>query len=1438
MIKKRISASKSKPVFFASFCLIGLTLALVMGLLLTPNAHAECAGCQRGAQFDQLFAEAAQKGSVRVLVRLNVERLEELTAASRAYAVVAPGKSFPQSGRDADSVLAAAIAGVADGVINALNNTPFQVTRRFSTLPLIAMEASPDALGVLEGLPQVVSCVPDNPVELPLPIEDRSTTGAPEKLTWDKGTLSLHEPLLNNTTDIIGAETAWGLGYTGAGWYVAVLDTGILNTHGFFTGKDIVEKCYSALNHCPDNTNEDEGPGSAAHHPSTYQGYDHGTHVAGIATGNNGVLFGVAKDADIIAVQVFSRFSDCDSNPATVTPCVKAYDSDILKGLEFVYLSRSSYSIASVNMSLGGGHYGNFCDDLDADYQATKAAIDNLRAVGIATVIATGNNGYCDGVGSPACISSSISVGASYDNDTEAPFNNWHPTLQRFFAPGVAIYSSTGASNASYASWSGTSMATPHVAGAWAILRQADPAASVTDIYQALVSTGRLITTACPSGGRIPRINIDRVIWCDPALLVIDAQLPYPSAFLVPGGQVTLNAYVSDHCGGFLYDLTVQAAFSNGDAPVRLYDDGLHDDGVADDGIYGNWWMPLHEQDPATITYSAAKTGYTPDTDQVVVSVVYDYCPAEALSSAYEHIANVTFAGINNDSTEEGGYSDYTAGVPATVLPGENATLAVTISPDSSGKPFEFLSVFIDWNRNRILDDPGERYDLAAATSLTGPFTTLVSVPADAPLGDRRMRVVLEWATTEPEACGTFDFGEVEDYTVSVICEPFVLSIAAQAPETGAFLASGSPTLIEAQVTDQCAGPVFGATVEAGFSNGDAAVQLYDDGLHDDGAADDGHYAAWWTPVTEQDPTVITFSASKTACTPDTDQVSVAIVPDYCATGGLDAADEYITNVAFAGINNDSTQSGGYSDYTAGTAGNVLPGTSANLSVSIDPDANDFLSAFIDWNQNLVFDDPAERFDLAGPTDQAGPFTQLLTVPADAVPGDTRLRVVLTRDGAAAPCGAFADGEAEDYSVHVGCNPGRLGIEVFSPTPATVLPLGDQTVLKAGVADQCGGPVGGVSVEATFSNGQDPVMLFDDGLHADNAADDGIFGNWWIPVNQQDPTTITFTASKNGYFPAVDQVDVTVGADYCAARGTDSSYDYITNVTFAGIINNSTSEGGYSDYTAGVPANVTPGTDEPLSVTIQPMIFENLSVFIDWNRNAVFDDPAERQDLAFWSSLNPGPFTTSISVPPDAAPGNTRMRVILTMDAATFPCGMFVYGEVEDYTVQVNPLAATLDLVAGWNLISLPLSPLETAIETVLSPISGKYISAWSFSAGVWKLYDPANPGFSDLSDMNAGIGYWINMSQAATLPISGTTPDGYIPVFNGWNLVGYNAGQVRDTAAAMTSLAGKYISVWAYINGGWKLYDPANPGFSDLLTIDPGLGYWINASSDGTWTM
>ncbi len=1394
-------------------------------------AGAQCTNCSREASFDQLFEEAAQKGSVMIIVRLNIARLQELTAASNAYSVMQPGRSFPQSGKDADLALKAAIDGVADAVVNTLKGTAFTVTRQFSTLPLIAMRVSPDALAVLETLPQVANCVPDRPVRLEPPIEGLSTRSKPEDFTWEKGVLDLNKPLLNDTTGIIGAEDAWAMGYTGSGWYVAVLDSGILNTHEFFAGKTIVEKCYSLRSNCPNGTDEDVGPGSAAHYSSIYQSYDHGTHVAGIATGNNGTLFGVAKDADIIAVQVFSRFTptECCGDPDG-TPCVMSYTSDQLKGLEYVYGLRSTYSIASVNMSLGGGEYSDFCDDAQVE---RKAAIDNLRAVGIATVIATGNDGYCGAVSAPACISSAISVGASYDNDTEAPFNNWHPVLQRFFAPGVSIYSSTADTNTSYEYWNGTSMATPHVAGAWAILRQADPAASVTDIYDDLVATGTPVSTACTTGGSVPRINIDSAIYCDPAVLLIDALLPESAAGLKPGVQATLKARASNDCNRYVYGVAVEVIFSNGDSPIQLYDDGLHSDGAAYDGIFGNWWIPINEQDPTTITYTATKTGYTSGMDQVDVTVVAEYCDAGGTDAADVYISNVTFAGIDNDSIEVSGYSDYTSGTAASVSPGTDEVLSVTISTMG----YQFLTVFIDWNHNFSFNDAGERYDLASSTSLPGPYTTTISVPADAAPGDTRMRVVLNFMAGA-ESCGIFKFGEVEDYTVSVVCDPNILMVDALSPDDAANVASGVATLLQADVADQCGDPVSGVTVEATFSNGDSAVPLYDDGLHDDGVADDGLFADWWTPVTEQDPTTITFTASNTGYTSGTDQVDVAVVSDYCAAGGLDSASDYITNLTFAGIDNNSTQAGGYADYTAGIPANVVSGTNLNLWVTISPDTNDYLSVFIDWNQDMVFDDPDERYDLAGPTDQPGPFTSLISVPADAVLGDTCLRVVMTRDTVSLPCGSFDYGEVEDYTVNVACNTGLLTVEALSPAPAAVLALGSQTILQARVSGQCGALTGGAAVETTFSNGDSPIQLYDDGLHDDGVADDGIFGNWWMPVNQQDPTTITYTASATGYPPSTDRVDVTVGTEYCSAAGAESTISYISNVTFAGIDNDSTQEGGYSDFTAGTPATVTPGTDEILSVTIFPRIFENVSVFIDWNQNAVFDDPGESYVIVADAGGVAGPFTVLIPVPVDAPAGDTRMRVIMTLIFSPVPCGTFIYGEVEDYTVHVNPLTASLDLFAGWNLISLPLSPLDGAIETVLNPIAGKYISVWSFSAGAWKLYDPASPGFSDLFEMDAGIGYWINMTEAATLDLTGVTPPGFIPVSNGWNLVGYNSSSIQDPATTMASIAGQYVSVWAYINNVWLMYDPANPGFSDLPTMEPGFGYWINATSSCTWTM
>ncbi|MCP4157641.1 MAG: S8 family serine peptidase [bacterium] len=486
--------------------------------------------------YKKLISKAEETGYTKVIIKLAVGNIEELTANSTRYKNVIPGEVFPQAGIHADLELRESIDTVTDSLLHRLNGLSYRLNHTYHTVPYLALDASPAVLGLLPTLPEVLDIQEDKRQRLP-PVTNTSAKSVSTGQSQGTGS-GIDGPMLDNTVSIIGADTAWADGYTGSGWYVAILDTGIRKSHQFFDGKSIVEACFSSNNDCPNGNSSMTGTGAAAHYESSYDGYDHGTHVSGIAAGQYGSLAGVAKDSSILAVQVFSRFGseDCGGYP-----CVMAYNSDQLSGLEHVYSLRSSYSIAAANMSIGGGSYSAYCDT-----DARKAAIDNLRAAGIATVIATGNDGYCDYISAPACISSAVAVGASLDSDSEASFNNWHATLQDLFAPGVSIYSSTGASNSSYESWNGTSMATPHVTGAWALLKHYAPNISVTDALDALVTSGTQITTGCGSDDSLPRINVDEAIAghspSTPPTIALNRTSFYFSA--VSGGATTSSQYL------------------------------------------------------------------------------------------------------------------------------------------------------------------------------------------------------------------------------------------------------------------------------------------------------------------------------------------------------------------------------------------------------------------------------------------------------------------------------------------------------------------------------------------------------------------------------------------------------------------------------------------------------------------------------------------------------------------------------------------------------------------------------------------------------------------------------------------------------------------------------------------------------------------------------
>jgi subtilisin family serine protease len=441
-------------------------------------------------KYDQLKKTAAEKGFVRVIVKLDVPDIEALTAASTGFKTGNRDSSYIQAAYNADLALEHSISQTRNMVFHRLNGSHYIVNRTYSTLPYASLSVTAETLEKLRGIPEVLNIVEDKATPLPDPVEQSVTD-------------DISQPQVTDTVEIIGAVNAWAVGYTGAGWYVAVLDTGILTSHEMFQGKHIVEQCfalgddwYDKVNGgCPNGMTQMSGPGSAAHYENRF---GHGTHVTGIAAGNNhNNRFGIAKDANIIAVQVFSYFPSEDD--------VLSWDSDQLKGLEYVYELRNTYNIASVNMSLGGSDkVSNYCDS-----DSRAAAIANLKAVGIATAVASGNSSYCDGVNAPACVSTAVAVNSTDKNDEESYFGNWHNVMVQLMAPGNSILSADSLGNDVYRTRSGTSMSTPHVAGAWAILKQFDGNQSVDDILSLLRDTGKVISSyRCSSAVPESRINV------------------------------------------------------------------------------------------------------------------------------------------------------------------------------------------------------------------------------------------------------------------------------------------------------------------------------------------------------------------------------------------------------------------------------------------------------------------------------------------------------------------------------------------------------------------------------------------------------------------------------------------------------------------------------------------------------------------------------------------------------------------------------------------------------------------------------------------------------------------------------------------------------------------------------------------------------------------
>ncbi len=288
----------------------------------------------------------------------------------------------------------------------------------------------------------------------------------------------------NWNLDMVNAPEVWAQGYTGAGIVVAVLDTGVDYNH-----RDLRENIWQNIDEIPDNNIDDDGNGFVddsrgwkfvdRDSNDVRDNHSHGTHVAGTiaAERNEFGMTGVAPDAQIMPVEVVGGRDDRS---------LRRFDANVAKGIRYAVDNGADI----ISMSIG-----NYPDD--PSMRKTRSALRYARNAGVVAVMASGNERDSYRATEPiepafyARQNLGIAVGAVNRNDRLAGWSTPAGTRDSTFvvAPGVNVYSTLPYQW--YGHYSGTSMATPHVAGVVALMLSANPRLSPDRVEQILIRTAR-----------------------------------------------------------------------------------------------------------------------------------------------------------------------------------------------------------------------------------------------------------------------------------------------------------------------------------------------------------------------------------------------------------------------------------------------------------------------------------------------------------------------------------------------------------------------------------------------------------------------------------------------------------------------------------------------------------------------------------------------------------------------------------------------------------------------------------------------------------------------------------------------------------------------------------------------------------------------------------
>ncbi|MBK9421796.1 MAG: T9SS type A sorting domain-containing protein [Flavobacteriales bacterium] len=432
----------------------------------------------------------------------------------------------------------------------------------------------------------------------------------------------------------------------------------------------------------------------------------------------------------------------------------------------------------------------------------------------------------------------------------------------------------------------------------------------------------------------------------------------------------------------------------------------------------------------------------------------------------------------------------------------------------------------------------------------------------------------------------------------------------------------------------------------------------------------------------------------------------------YCAVEF--PSPEPICNVTFSNINNSSvgsTSAAGYEDFTAIT-GTVNPGSTYALSVTGNTDGPyiNTLWAYFDWDGDGIFSGTNEVFLLGTMTfsncDAVDAVTLDITVPSDAVAGDTRMRIIkqygetLPSPNDGCTLAGLGYGQVEDYTLTI-----VVG-QVCDALPEPGNTTGPEQI--------CSG--------TSFTLGAE-IQSFDLGLtYQWEISTDG---TTWAdaPGNSTGASFTTDQSEASWYRVQVTCADMGTGTSeplsvamapgaecYCTTIDFVLAVEPICSVTFANVDNESPSAGapGYEDFTD-ITAELVAGNEYLLSVTgnTSGNYTNYVSAFFDWDGDGQFETIVPIDSLV--NTACGTTISVMVSVPTDAAPAS-RMRVVKDYsDFPVAPCASYFFGQAEDYAVEVTMSVG----VSNVSTLDVNVYPNPASTEIFITAAQGAQVNVY-----------------------------------------------------------------------------------------------------------------------------